>query len=219
MEHREWTGAIERVAAHVRLALRVREKNISMRLVAPLIGGIGTAPAVLSCPVDTPTTFLPPSRNGRQVVDRLTFRDKHVCRRGSRARSARVSHICCADELSSRATVWLTREGLIRSGTRHVKDDRRHRHDVTNYVLGWSLEDQMRRCRSGWRSAKAFNEAADKAAEAGRDAAYPEQTGRIDALTAWHRSRRWNVNGAKTRATGLQKKFTNLEQSLISAAS
>jgi uncharacterized protein YPO0396 len=81
----------------------------------------------------------------RLVSGRLNFRDEHPLTRWVMIESqSSFSHFCCADtvELESQR-FGVTREGLIRNGTRHVKDDRRQLGSRRDYVLGWSPERKI----------------------------------------------------------------------------
>jgi uncharacterized protein YPO0396 len=69
----------------------------------------------------------------------------------------RFNHLCCVDvRRLNEVDYGLTKEGLIRDGqTRHIKDDRHAVNDVTNYVLGWSIEDKIKALTRGFEQAEA----------------------------------------------------------------
>jgi uncharacterized protein YPO0396 len=56
----------------------------------------------------------------------------------------RFNHRCCASIAELEATDrGLTRQGLVREGTRHVKDDVRSVDDLSSRVLGWSTDRKI----------------------------------------------------------------------------
>jgi len=56
----------------------------------------------------------------------------------------RFSHTCCVDIQSlNQVDYGITRDGLIRDGTRHVKDDRSQINDRSRYILGWNTQAKL----------------------------------------------------------------------------
>lgn len=216
-EHYEWTGAFERLLHGFGLSLLVPDKHILAVSRAVNRRHWGLRLQFFRVPADAPRDIPTPSGNARQVADRLAFKDKHplsawVAQEVRRA----FPHTCCADEAElDRERYGLTQEGLIRSGTRHVKDDRRHVNDVTNYVLGWSVEDKLRALSQRLVSVqRALDESGEKAAGAGREAATLEKKLQaIDILVAVDSFATLDVAGAKRAGLTLQKKFEELEKS------
>lgn len=145
-EFREWTGAIERLLRSFAISLVVPEahypevtryinqKHFGLRLVYHRVQNqISVSPSEES--------------NDRQrVFGRLNFKTDQPLHHWVAFEVRRnYRHVCCADVGQlQRESFGLTREGLIRDGqTRHIKDDRRHVGDVSNYVLGWSAEEKI----------------------------------------------------------------------------
>lgn len=215
-EHREWTGAIERMLRTFGLSLLVLERHITTvnRVVNRRHWGLRLQ--LFRVPADAPRD-LPATRNGRQMVDRLAFRDKHPLSPWVAAEVRRAfPHTCCADEAElDREPYGVTREGLSRSGTRHVKDDRRHVNDATNYVLGWSVEDKLRALSTRLVEVqKAFTEAGTKAGEAAREVTDLEsKLVAIDTLAAVTSFASLDVVAAQRSLLQLRRQYDELEQS------
>ena len=142
-EFKDWAGAIERLLhgfgisllvpeRHYRIVAKwVNERHLGRRL---FFDRVGLAP--VSQRADDP----------RAVVRRLNFRDELPLAAWVAAEVRRAfPHVCCRDtaELEGE-TFGLTAQGLIRGGTRHIKDDRSRLNDRTNFVLGWSPEAKIR---------------------------------------------------------------------------
>jgi uncharacterized protein YPO0396 len=215
-EHREWTGALERLLRTFGLSLLVPERHISAvyRIVNRRHWGMRLQ--LFRVATDLPREIAA-SRSNRQVADRLAFRDKHPLAPWVAAEVRRAfPHVCCADESElEREPYALTKEGLIRSGTRHVKDDRHHVNDATNYVLGWSVEDKLRAISERLVEVqKAFGEAERKATEAAQSVTQSEtRLAAIDFILAVAAFTSIDVPAAQRHLLGLQKEHTELEQS------
>ena len=142
-EFKDWAGAIQRLLHGFGISLLVPERHY--RIVAKWVNErhlgrplffhrVGLAP--VSQRADDP----------RAVVRRLNFRDELPLAAWVAAEVRRAfPHVCCRDtaELEGE-TFGLTAQGLIRGGTRHIKDDRSRLNDRTNFVLGWSPEAKIR---------------------------------------------------------------------------
>src|SRR5262249_12738720 len=77
----------------------------------------------------------------------------------------------------------LTREGLIREGSRHVKDDRFRVNDRAKYVLGWSTRSKLAALAEEFAAAeKRLNEAKKKFEHADEQAKVYDN--RLSAVTA-----------------------------------
>ncbi|MFA5265566.1 MAG: SbcC/MukB-like Walker B domain-containing protein [Opitutaceae bacterium] len=215
-EYREWTGALERLLRTFGLSLLVPELHIATvyRIVNRRHWGMRLQ--LFRVATDMPRD-VPLSRGNRQVGDRLAFRDKHPLTPWVATEVRRAfPHTCCADEAElERESYALTKEGLIRSGTRHVKDDRHHVNDATNYVLGCSVEDKLRAISERLVEVqKAFTDAEHKAAEAARNVATLEnRLTAIDAVVAVLSFNTIDLEGTQRCLLSLQKEHTDLEQS------
>jgi uncharacterized protein YPO0396 len=180
-EREDWHGAIERLMRGFGISLLVPEAHY--REVAGLINRTRLIDARkrglrLGFHRVPDTRDESPEPEPDTVGAYLNFRDDHPLHRWVAGEVSRqFPHRCCENvaDLES-ARFGLTREGLIRGGTRHVKDDRHRIDDRTQYILGWSpekklaaleeeavkLERDLERARRGEREARAL---AKRAAE------------------------------------------------------
>jgi uncharacterized protein YPO0396 len=180
-EHREWTGAIERLLHQFGVSLLVPERHYVA--VADYINRqhlglrftFHRVPAASAVRADS-------IGDATRVAGRLIFREEHPLVGWVKGEvSRRFNHICCADVSRLKEVDYgITREGLIRDGpTRHTKDDRRAVNDATNYVLGWSVEDKIRALTA------AFNQAENREKQATQKAAEAaEQIKKLDGQLA-----------------------------------
>lgn len=215
-EFREWTGAIERLVRGFGLSLLVPERHIGAvyRIVNRRHWGLRLQ--LFRVPTSAPRD-LPASRGQRTVADRLAFRDKHALS-GWVAHEVRRAfpHVCCADEAElENESYGLTKEGLIRSGARHVKDDRRHVNDVTNYVLGWSVEDKLKAISARIvEVTRASQDAERKAKETAAEVvALERRLQAIDSLAAVTSFDSIDVVGAQRQLLQFQNDYDELERS------
>jgi len=166
-EHRDWTGAIERLLHQFGVSLLVPERHYVA--VAEFINRqhlglrftFHRVPTVTAVRADT-------FGDVTRVAGRLNFRDEHPLSGWVKSEvSRRFNHVCCPDVNRLKEVDYgITREGLIRDGpTRHTKDDRRAVNDATNFVLGWSVEDRMRALIAAcWQADRRKNKSTQKAA-------------------------------------------------------
>lgn len=148
---RDWTGVIERLLHGFGLSLLVPERCYEAvssyvngrRLVDPSNPRYGIRLEYYLI------THLPQqpiiSGDSRMVCGRLEFHPSNPLSRWVAAAAAqRFRHICCPTvEEFHRHPYAVTREGLVRNGERHLKDDRRDIADPSEYVLGWSNEAKL----------------------------------------------------------------------------
>lgn len=150
-EHEEWTGVIERLMHNFGVSMLVPERHYQK--VVPLInrqrlcdvsGRRGIRFLFQRVP-DMPIHEDRTRADGNTVAGRLNYRTEHPVSGWVAGEVRRFfHHVCCRDPQElERQGHGITREGLIRSGTRHVKDDREHVDDRTNYVLGWSPQKKI----------------------------------------------------------------------------
>jgi uncharacterized protein YPO0396 len=138
----DWTGAIERLLRGFGLSMLVPE-DLYRR----------AAEFINATPLGLRLTFhrvpargvMPPNLSNDRVPGRLEFRrdhPMHVWVAGELVR--RFNHRCCASIAELEATDYgLTREGLVRDGTRHVKDDVRSVDDPGARILGWTTDQKI----------------------------------------------------------------------------
>lgn len=167
-EFRDWTGAMERLLHSFGVSMLVPERHYLS--VAKFINEhhlAGIRFTFHKVPAQSPAFRNDLLADRERVAGRLNFRDDHALIIWVKAEvTRRFNHICCANVARLRDVDYgLTREGLIRDGaTRHIKDDRRAVNDVTNYVLGWSVEGKIKALTA------AFQQAERKANDAGQKA-------------------------------------------------
>jgi len=148
-ERDDWHGAIERLMHGFGVSLLVTERRY--RAVAGLINrtrlqdGRKQGLRMQFHRVPDAASEAPPPPGEHTVAGCLNHRNDHPFSRWVRGEIARqFDHRCCRDVAELEAVKFgLTREGLIRGGTRHVKDDRRTVNDRTSWVLGWSPEKKI----------------------------------------------------------------------------
>jgi uncharacterized protein YPO0396 len=138
----EWTGAIERLLRGFGLSLLIPEHLY--RSAAEFINSTSLGLRLIFHRVPS-RGFSPPNVSNDRVPGRLQFRTEHplhVWVVGELVR--RFNHRCCASIAELEATErGLTREGLVRDGTRHVKDDARSVNDPGARILGWTTDQKI----------------------------------------------------------------------------
>lgn len=147
-EHREWTGAIERVLHGFAVSLLVPSRHFD--IAARWINGRHLGFRFVFYRIHEPDLdreigglHLRPGR----IAARLDYKTDHPLHKWSmREVSRRFLHECCEDVAHlSRVDAGVTREGLIReTGARHIKDDRHRVDDPRFWVLGWSAERKIK---------------------------------------------------------------------------
>jgi uncharacterized protein YPO0396 len=169
-EYSDWTGAIERLLRGFGLSLLVPER--SYRPAAEFINStqLGLRLVFQRVP-DRP--MMPPRILTDRVPGRLEFRTEHALHLWvANELVRRFNHRCCASiaELET-ADYGLTREGLVRDGTRHIKDDVRPVEDPGARILGWSTDRKIAALRQQIGEAERQAEIEGRGAvEAGRTA-------------------------------------------------
>lgn len=150
-EREDWTGAIERLMHTFGVSMLVPES--AYQKVAPVVnrkrlldatGRRGLRFHFHRVP-DTPVKLTALSREEDTVAHCLNYRQEHPLAQWVESEVRRTFvHVCCRDTRElERHGFGLTREGLVRSGSRHVKDDRQLIDDRTQYVLGWSPQRKI----------------------------------------------------------------------------
>lgn len=145
----EWSGAIEKLLYNFGVSLLVPEKYYQQ--VSRWVNGrrlrSASGEGILLRYHRIPQNEFRDmnAASERLVAGRLNFRDEHPFARWAAGEvQSSFPHACCLDTLElERERFGLTKEGLIRNGTRHVKDDRRAVGAKSDYVLGWSPERKI----------------------------------------------------------------------------
>jgi uncharacterized protein YPO0396 len=141
-EYSDWTGAIERLLRGFGLSLLVPES--SYRPAAEFINSTRLGLRLVFQRVPARTLIAPRILSDR-VPGRLEFRTEHSLHLWvANELVRRFNHRCCSSiaEIEN-ADYGLTREGLVRDGTRHIKDDQRPVDDPGARILGWSTERKI----------------------------------------------------------------------------
>lgn len=146
----DWSGAIEKLLRNFGISLLVPERHYQ-RVVSWInsrrlknAAGEGLRLDYHAANPEAAGSQTPPP-DARSVAGRLNFRTEHIFARWVAAEIRRgFPHVCCRDTVElERERFGLTREGTIRNGTRHTKDDRRPLGSRRDYVLGWSPEKKI----------------------------------------------------------------------------
>jgi len=173
MEVREdyagWTGAIERLLHGFALSLLVPDAQYRAAAKYINVTHLGIRLTFHRLP---DRMAVAPTLARDRVPGRMRFRLDHALHLwvvGELVRS--FNHRCCETTAElEHVDFGLTREGLVRNGTRHVKDDARRIDDLSARVLGWSVEEKIATLRQQIREqeddAKEFEKQADGALRA-----------------------------------------------------
>jgi uncharacterized protein YPO0396 len=144
-EFKPWTGAIERLLCNFGTSLLVPERCYFD--VAKYINHhhLGQRLVFFRVPAAKPTIRTDFLNDPKRVPSRLVFDEEKPLTEWVKSEIVRrFAHTCCEDIQSlNQADFGITREGLIRDGTRHVKDDRSPINDRSQYVLGWNTQAKL----------------------------------------------------------------------------
>ncbi len=148
-EREDWHGAIERLMRGFGVSMLVPEARYQQ--VAGLINRTrmtdsrGRGLRIQFHRVPASNSEPPPQPERDTVAGCLNHRQDHPLSRWVQGEVVRqFNHRCCRDTVELESVRFgLTREGLIRGGTRHDKDDRSAVGDRTRWVLGWSPEKKL----------------------------------------------------------------------------
>jgi len=151
-QYQEWTGAIERLLHVFGIALLVplrRYDAVSRfingnRLIDPLNARRGLRIEFYRINY-TPAAPRITAADEQFIFGRLDFYPDHpLAPWVAKTASTRFTHRCCDSiEQFQRENKAVTREGSVRDGERHIKDDRREISDPSDYVLGWTNEKKL----------------------------------------------------------------------------
>ena len=145
-EYSDWTGAIERLLRGLGLSLLVPEQ--CYKLAAAFINSTWLG-LRLDFHLVPSRPMMPPNLTNDRVPGRLDFKREHPHHLWLATELVRrFNHRCCASiaelEITERG---LTREGLVRNGSRHTKDDARPVEDPGQRILGWSTAAKIEALR------------------------------------------------------------------------
>ena len=167
-EFKEWTGAIERLLHTFGVSLLVPENLYSQ--VARYINSkhLNIRFVFHRVPANKQGPRQEILNDSKRVPFRLNFKDHPLTDWVKFEIARRFSHICCADVQHMNSVDYgLTQEGLIREGSRHVKDDRFRVNDRAKYVLGWSTQSKLAALAEEFSAAeKRWNDAKKKFSQA-----------------------------------------------------
>ena len=145
-EYSDWTGAIERLLRGFGLSLLVPEP--CYRRAAAFINSTWLG-LRLDFYLVPSRPMMPPNLTNDRVPGRLEFKREHPHHLWLATELARrFNHRCCASIAELETTErGLTREGLVRNGSRHTKDDARPVDDPGQRILGWSTTAKIEALR------------------------------------------------------------------------
>ena len=170
-EYAEWAGAIERLLRGFGLSLLVPDHLY--RPAAEFINSTMLNLRLVFHPVPARVPALP-RLSSELVPGRLSFRVDHVLHSWVIGELDRRFNYRCCETIAEleRADRGLTRQGLMRDRSRHIKDDSRSIDDPKDRILGWSTEEKIAalRVQLGELEKQAAAEGRDST-EAGRTAA------------------------------------------------
>ncbi len=145
-EYSDWTGVIERLLRGFGLSLLVPEP--CYRRAAAFINSTWLGLRLDFHLVPSRPT-MPPNLTNDRVPGRLEFKTEHPHHLWLATELVRrFNHRCCASIAELENTErGLTREGLVRNGSRHTKDDARPVDDPGQRILGWSTAAKIEALR------------------------------------------------------------------------
>ncbi len=170
-EYAEWAGALERLLRGFGLSLLVPENLY--RPAAEFINSTMLHLRLTFHPVPARVPA-PPRLSEELVPGRLSFRADHPLHSWVIAELSRRFNYrgCNTIEELERVERGVTRQGLMRDRSRHIKDDSRSIDDPKDRILGWSTEQKIAALRKQLRESETEAEtAARETTEAGRAAA------------------------------------------------
>lgn len=208
----QWRGAAERVLRGFALSLLVPQQHYdavagwvnSRRLTFRGRGGqVRGAKLVYERVPRQRVRLQPPERDGLLLADCIDVKDGPFSEYLVNELTKRADFRCAAslEEFRSQRRA-VTREGQVRSGERHEKDDRHRVDDPRHWVLGWVNERKIAALRAELTELEAEREAS--ASERDRLTESREALqGRLDALLRIEGFRSWtdlDVDEAESRA-------------------
>lgn len=217
----EWSGAIERLLHNFGVSLLVPECHYQR--VARWVNGrrltnaAGDGVRLLFHRVSQEGQRVVGQADVRATAGRLNFRDEHPLARWV-AGEVQVSfpHMCCNNTVElERERFGLTRDGLIRNGTRHVKDDRRVLGSRRDYVLGWSPERKIQALKQQLaEDTKAFSDATAMEKTARNEAGlFQQRAQKVKAADALPGFTAIDFSAEQALLAELAKQRTELEKS------
>jgi|SRR5579884_460842 len=179
-EYADWTGALERLLRGFGLSLLVPEN-----LYRPAALFINSTMLHLRLTFHPVPARVPasPRLSEELVPGRLSFRTNHSLHTWVIAElSRRFNYRCCntIEELE-KTERGITRQGLMRDRSRHIKDDSRALDDPKDRILGWSTEQKITALQS---QLKDLEQEAEKAARETTEAARAAEDARRRARAA-----------------------------------
>ena len=217
----EWSGAIERLLHNFGVSLLVPERHYQK--VARWVNGrrltnaAGEGVRLQFHRVPQEGARVIAKADARAVAGRLNFRDEHPLARWVASEvQASFPHACCRDTAELEGERFgITKEGLIRNGTRHTKDDRRTLGSRRDYVLGWSPERKIQELKRQFADdMQAFTDARKEEQVARKEAVVFGQRGqRIEAAGALASFAAIDFSAEQARLVDLANQRAELEKS------
>ncbi|MGL5867235.1 MAG: ATP-binding protein [Dermatophilaceae bacterium] len=222
-EHTEWRGAAERVLRPFALSLLVPQRHYdtvtewvnARRLTVRGRGGQAVGARLTYERVSDRRLPLQPADGGALVLaDCVEIKSGPFRDYLSGELAKRADHRCAPTlEVFRSERKAVTREGQVRSGGRHDKDDRHRVDDPRRWVLGWANERKLAALRSevdelDTERAKAAAEAAQVGGERDGIQTRMEALARLDGYRTWSQV---DVAEAESRATAHDGERARLE--------
>ncbi|MEK0182197.1 ATP-binding protein [Microcoleus anatoxicus] len=150
-ERQEWEGAIEKLLHNFGLQLLVPEQcyhKFTRYVDRTNLGGRVVYQKVDNKNLD----FVSKNLDDNSLFDKLEIKSdtKYAVWLANELSKNYGSYICCQDlELFERQNYALTKNGLIKQGNKHEKDDRHSSNDnKRRYILGWDNSDKIKACEA-----------------------------------------------------------------------
>lgn len=149
-ERQEWEGAIEQLLHNFGLRLLVPEKyyhEFNKYVDRTNLGGRVVYQKVDNKTLDRVSKNL----DNNSLFNKLEIKSdtEYTAWLANELSKNYGSYICCQDlELFERQNYAITKNGLIKQGNRHEKDDRHQLNDKSQYILGWDNSEKIKDCEA-----------------------------------------------------------------------
>jgi uncharacterized protein YPO0396 len=184
-DFQEWTGAIERLLHNFGTSLLVPDNRYFAAANYINHNHLGTRLVFFRVPTNVLPSHSDRLNDPKRVPCRLVFNETKALAPWVKAEVARhFAHTCCDDiQALNQVDYGITPEGLIRDGSRHIKNDKSRVTDRSNYVLGWSTQTKLAAILEQYNAAdQACQTATNQLADVARET--KSTTTKLSAITA-----------------------------------